>query len=187
MIYLVRHGLDDEKYIGGWSNVSLVPEGVDQINKTAKSLLSMNIKLEKIYTSDLPRAVQSAEILQNYFGINYEATSTLRELNKGDFNGILKIHMPEEWQNINCAYQKYPNGESLVTFEKRIRGELIPKLEEFNNCLLVTHRGVINMLYSIYNDSIRFFDKEKCDVNHASVHELDLKKESIIKLSRTIK
>ena len=27
MIYLLRHGLDDESYIGGYSDVSLIPEG----------------------------------------------------------------------------------------------------------------------------------------------------------------
>ena len=28
MIYLMRHGQDDENYIGGWSDVSLLSEGI---------------------------------------------------------------------------------------------------------------------------------------------------------------
>ena len=32
MIYLMRHGQDDENYIGGWSDVSLIPEGIVQVN-----------------------------------------------------------------------------------------------------------------------------------------------------------
>ena len=33
MIYLLRHGLDDEEYIGGWSDVGLTFEGkVKKIN-----------------------------------------------------------------------------------------------------------------------------------------------------------
>ena len=31
MIYLIRHGLDDEKYIGGWSDVDLTIVGRKQV------------------------------------------------------------------------------------------------------------------------------------------------------------
>lgn len=29
MLYLMRHGLDDENYVGGWSDVGLVSKGID--------------------------------------------------------------------------------------------------------------------------------------------------------------
>ena len=35
MIYLVRHGLDDENYIGGHSSVDLIDEGIIQVNNSA--------------------------------------------------------------------------------------------------------------------------------------------------------
>ena len=31
MIYLLRHGLDDESKIGGWSDVSLTEDGIKQV------------------------------------------------------------------------------------------------------------------------------------------------------------
>ena len=34
MIYLIRHGLDDEAYIGGWSDVDLISEGIEQVEET---------------------------------------------------------------------------------------------------------------------------------------------------------
>ena len=39
MIYFLRHGLDDERYIGGWSEVDLTDEGVEQVRKLAQKIL----------------------------------------------------------------------------------------------------------------------------------------------------
>ena len=36
MIYLMRHGQDDESYIGGWSDVSLIQKGVHEVNLTGE-------------------------------------------------------------------------------------------------------------------------------------------------------
>ena len=40
MIYLVRHGLDDENYIGGWSDVDLIDEGIKQIESTREYIVN---------------------------------------------------------------------------------------------------------------------------------------------------
>ena len=40
MIYLVRHGLDDENYIGGWSDVDLIDEGIKQIESTREFIIN---------------------------------------------------------------------------------------------------------------------------------------------------
>ncbi len=48
-----------------------------------------------------------------------------------------------------------------------------------NNTLYVTHRGVINMIYYILKDINLDMDKEKFNVTHASLHELDLNKKLI--------
>ena len=31
MIYLLRHGQDDELYIGGWSDVGLIEKGITEV------------------------------------------------------------------------------------------------------------------------------------------------------------
>lgn len=43
MIYLLRHGLDDENYIGGWSDISLTEEGIKQVQYATKFLESKKI------------------------------------------------------------------------------------------------------------------------------------------------
>ena len=57
MIYLMRHGLDDENFIGGWSDVDLIEEGIRQVESVGEKLKSSNIDIEKIITSDVKRAV----------------------------------------------------------------------------------------------------------------------------------
>ena len=46
MIYFLRHGLDDERFIGGWSDVDLIPEGIEQVNNTLDEMLKQNIELK---------------------------------------------------------------------------------------------------------------------------------------------
>ena len=33
MIYLMRHGQDNEDYIGGWSDLSLIEKGIVEVNE----------------------------------------------------------------------------------------------------------------------------------------------------------
>ena len=51
-----------------------------------------------------------------------------------------------------------------------------------DNTLLITHRGVINMLYFILNDISLNMDKKQFGVLPASVHELNKNNKSIKKV-----
>lgn len=178
MIYLVRHGLDDENYIGGYSDITLIEEGIKQAN-AAGLWLKENVKdINMIYTSDVKRAIQTSKIINTYLGINIQLKKELRELDKGTLNGMdkeqAKIIYPEYMQNIDIN-TKYPNGESMVELYERIK-KLFTELKDFDNSLLVTHRGVINMLYVFLNNDELTMNKEKYNVTHGSIHELDLDK-----------
>ena len=48
-----------------------------------------------------------------------------------------------------------------------------------DNSLIVTHRGVINMIYYILTNTPLDMDKKRFDVDHLSIHELDLNKKVI--------
>ena len=54
MIYLLRHGLDDENYVGGWSDLDLIPEGVNQVNETLSKMKESEIRIAKIISVQLP-------------------------------------------------------------------------------------------------------------------------------------
>ena len=43
MIYFLRHGLDDERYVGGYSNVGLTKEGIIGVRESSIKLKGYNI------------------------------------------------------------------------------------------------------------------------------------------------
>jgi len=186
MIYLLRHGLDDEKYIGGWSNVSLIKEGKEQIVKSSK-FIKDNLKINQIITSDIKRCVDSSYIVKNILGgVPLIKCDLIRELNKGNYNGRLRENLSFlEKEMIDNAdiYFKYPGGESMIEFYERIK-ELVEKgyFDLIDNTLIVTHRGVINMLYYIFNNLNVDMEKGKFGVSHGTIHEVNLSLRKIKKI-----
>ncbi len=188
MIYLLRHGLDDENFIGGWSEVDLVPEGIEQVNNTLDKMIKEGIQIDKIIVSDVLRAKTTAElVLSKYPNLDrYEVNTMFREQNKGILNGMpIDVADKEypEYRGKNVQIDTiYPEGESLLDLYKRIKENLNEILALDDNTLIVTHRGVINMLYFILNNVELNMDKKQFGVTHASLHELDKKVLSIRKV-----
>jgi broad specificity phosphatase PhoE len=175
MIYLLRHGLDDERYVGGWSDVDLTEKGKKQVQRVSEFIVSNNLDIEQIYSSDIKRAVSSSEIIGKELNIKPIYFKELRELDKGDLTGLLvndaKKRYPKYFDNIDI-YTKYPNGECMLDLYNRVKHILI-KLLEKNKTLIVTHRGVINMVYFLLNDIPLDMNKKQFDVTYASLHEID--------------
>lgn len=186
MIYLMRHGLDDENYIGGWSDVDLTLEGINQVENTITKMLANDIKINKIISSDIKRAITTAELVKEKYHINQiEINSIFREQNKGELNGLEKSIAEEKYPEYLADIKTntiYPNGESLENLYNKIKNNLeyIASLED--DTLIITHRGVINMLYYILYSIPLDMDKKKFDVTHASLHEFNLKKLTIRKV-----
>lgn len=181
MIYLVRHGLDDEKYIGGWSNVDLTEEGIRQVKESTNFIVSNNLKVERIVSSDIKRAVTTTGIINEKLQLDITYDKGLRELDKGDYTGIKKSDLSiEELARIKNfgIDDRYPNGESMIEFYERMK-IFYEKIMEYDNALLVTHRGVINMFYYLLNDIKLSMDKKRFGAEHASIHELDIEKKMI--------
>ena len=179
MIYLLRHGLDDERYFGGWSDGDLIEKGKKQVNNTIK-FIEDNLKVNRIISSDIKRAVSTANIVNDSLNMPIFFTKDLRELDKGKYTGVLKNTLSQDEkdfiQNMGI-YDKYPDGEAMIDLYNRMK-KYLNKLKEDND-LLVTHRGVINMMYYILNDIPIDMNKERFNVAHASIHEMDINKKLI--------
>lgn len=181
MIYFIRHGLDDENYIGGWSNVPLTNIGRKQIENSA-NWIKENLNVKKIISSDILRARESVIIIGNILNMDVTYLDSLREQNKGIYNGLER----KKLKQVDKAFIKnvqvdtiYPDGESLKNLYGRIC-KLIDELDAFeNDTLIVTHRGVINMIYYNLLDIPLDMNKERFLVTHGSVHEYDKNKKMI--------
>lgn len=155
-VYLVRHGTDDNTVRGGWSNHPLTAEGVKQSEKLAHRLKEYNCNAEIIYSSDLLRAKQTAEILAQHLNLKVEYESDFREVNNGDLAGMDNAVANELYPNLYWRKlewkQHYPNGESPKEFYERVKSaweKLINR--KYKSIILVTHGGVINVIMHLVN------------------------------------
>ena len=135
------HGttLDNERDVSsGWFDVELSKVGIKQSEELPK--LIGNKKFDAVFSSDLKRAVKSAEIS---FGKNYNLIqdSRLRECNYGDYN--TKLSKVVEPMQEKCVHKKFPNGESYEDVKKRILSFLYFLLENYSgkHIAIIAHKA----------------------------------------------
>lgn len=176
MIYLMRHGQDDENYIGGWSDGLLTNEGVDGVIKTALWIKD-NLEIKQIICSDIKRARQTAMIVNKYLNVPIIYSDLLREQNKGKLNGLLKEDVKRTSYKIYLKKVNidtvFPDGESLESLYERVKSNINYFMQLNDDTLIITHRGVINMFYYILRNVPLDMDKKKFKVEVASVHALN--------------
>ncbi len=159
--YLVRHGKDDDSVRGGWSNSSLTAEGVKQVEQLASILQrAEKMNIGTIYSSDLPRARQTAEILSSVISVPVVDMPEFRETNNGVLAGMQNQIADKQypglyWSALNWE-QPYPGGESPRQFYDRIVDSwhnFKKTIQNINhNVILVTHGGVINVIQCIEHE-----------------------------------
>jgi len=86
-LYVIRHGQSEANIrgeYGGWEQVSLTEKGIEDA-KNAGRLLH-GITFDKVYASDLRRAIQTCE--NALPGVAYQQEPLLRELYTGSLEGM---------------------------------------------------------------------------------------------------
>lgn len=155
-IYLVRHGQDDSTVRGGWSSSPLTDEGAEQARMLADMITRRKDELDirRILSSDLPRALQTAQPTADMLGLNTELQPQFREVNNGELagmkNDLALVRYPGLFWNTLGWNEEYPGGESPKKFFERIKGAWRHLTEEIKtqagNTMLVTHSGVIHII-----------------------------------------
>lgn len=155
-LILVRHGQTQMNVDGiffGKLDPSLNETGREQCKKT-RELLKDRYKYDFIYSSDLKRASETAEIV-NYLDLPIKLDRRLEEIDFGIFEGLsykeILAKYPveakksqEEWKTFD-----YITGESLEALQRRAV-EFVENLDKTKDNLVVTHWGVINCILSWY-------------------------------------
>jgi 2,3-bisphosphoglycerate-dependent phosphoglycerate mutase len=122
-LHLVRHGQstwNDEGRLQGQVDLpELTERGRAQAAFAATSLADSTV--ERLLTSDLTRAVQTAEIIGWTIGLVPIPTTLLRELHYGTLQGMKTEQAAEEWTRLaQSAVDEY--GDPLAVSERRIAG-----------------------------------------------------------------
>lgn len=172
IIYFVRHGQtvwNKKKILQGHLNSPLTIKGEKSARRNAKKLIGKNISA--IYSSDLGRCMQTAEIINESLKIEIFPAKQLRERNFGDYNGRSSAFIKK-----NLTGNQIPaNGESIVDFRKRVVN-FIKNLsgEKMEKILLVLHEGSARAIISEYSG----FDisSAKCLTSDEKVYNFEINK-----------
>jgi len=153
MLYILRHGdslRQKTRKTSCWPEkfyCPLTPKGKNQIKKVAENLKSKNIDL--IFSSDLLRTKQTAEIVANVTRAKIIYDKRLREFNVGKFNNkssLLAWNYLRQYKNPYLV--KLPEGESLSNLQKRIISFLrsIKYKAKNKNILVISHELPLTIL-----------------------------------------
>ena len=152
-LILMRHGTTDyhaaRRYCG-FSNPPLNHEGTWQSRQLAARL--KDLRIDKIYASDLMRARQTAKIV--FENESIEQATDLREMNFGVFEGLRHEKIMERYPVLyrdwvdNPAKVKPPNGEGLRDLSTRVKERIAAILSqhEGKTVAVVTHGGPIRIV-----------------------------------------
>lgn len=165
-VYIIRHGDDDDRYRGGWTDLPLIDKGIEKCERLSNYMIN-HIIIDKIITSDLKRAKMTAEIINNKFNVPIEIDSRLRENNNGIFAGMLNEDAEKNYEHAHFGDldydERFPEGESPREFYERIKKDFFNIIKENNNIqnlAIVTHGGVISIVRHIVN-GIEWSNKKK--------------------------
>ena len=148
-LLLVRHGLTQhnaERIFMGHDPVPLCPEGREQVVRLAERLRGTGIT--RLLSSDVLRALQSAEILSEALDVPVETDRALREVDVGGAKGLGYAESAERWPGILApeGEVRFPGGESFSGVADRaaayLRRSVLRNGGE-GRVLVVSHGGVV--------------------------------------------
>ncbi len=179
-ITLIRHGETE------W-NVAMRLQGIQDSNLTSKGLRQAELLARELYSrkfnvmisSDLGRAIKTAEIISSKTNLTVIRDQALRERNFGIMEGLTREEISEKYPDVLSGFMKrkvsykIENGESLAEFYDRVTKGLnrIISVHEGKRILIITHGGVLDCMirmvfhyplsdtrnFTIYNASINVF------------------------------
>ncbi|MBQ3291292.1 MAG: histidine phosphatase family protein [Mogibacterium sp.] len=145
MLYIIRHGQtanNKKKLLQGRSDMSLNDKGFEQAESARELFDSLGIEFDKVYTSPLKRAVETASVVSG--GADIEIDDRLIEMDYGPYEGMdLTDPAPEVMAFfMDFAGTPAPDGmEQLDSVVGRL-GEFLEEIRSeamVRNILISTH------------------------------------------------
>ena len=156
-VLAIRHGETDwnrESRWQGWVDRPLLPEALAQARARGRWLAAEGVRPAVLWSSDLQRALDTAEILGEVLGLPVTADVGLRERCGGDLEGLdragIEERFPgflEEWRRGEVLAP--PGGES----DDEVYDRVLRSIDRIHNetpeeatIVAVTHGGVLRIL-----------------------------------------
>ena len=145
MIYIVRHGqteLNQRSVLQGRSNHPLNEVGREQAQSVGDAFQEAGIVFDKVYTSPLDRAIETAKLVAGDAPIDVE--EALVEMDYGPYEGIDLFDLPPEVEEFFKDFTNHPAPDGMEqlssvvaragAFLERLKAEAVHR-----DILLSTH------------------------------------------------
>ena len=157
-VLLIRHGETDWNAAGRWQGHAPVPlnaAGLRQSAALGRYLAAQRAwRIAAIYSSDLPRAMQTAQAIADALTLAVRPDPRLREKDLGHWQGLTReevrawdgeryAHYREHWPDVPV-----PGGETIHAMVARARAALdeIAAQHGGQTVIVVSHGGTISAL-----------------------------------------
>jgi alpha-ribazole phosphatase len=162
-LLLVRHGETDWNLARRYQGQNMAPlnqKGIQQAEQLGKRLSSEAI--EAVYSSDSPRALQTANYIANLYGpaLSVQSDSRWQEICFGEWDGLNYEEVEAKWHNEVTAWYadpvniSPPGGETMLQMSKRVQSALdeLKSKHKDEPVLIISHGGVIQVLLCMLLD-----------------------------------
>lgn len=153
-IFFIRHGQttgDVEDRYGGDYDDHLTKLGEEQAQKLAENL--QHVGIDKIFTSPLMRARETAELVNRKLNQGVEIVNELRERNhNGILSGMIRSEArekyPQEVEKVKDYKTTAQGGEDYENFKGRVV-KILGKLVDMphQSIAIITHGGPIKAIF----------------------------------------
>jgi len=180
----VRHGHTEsnaQQVLHGVTDVPLNPLGLRQAALIGDRLKA-EVRLETILASPLARALTTARIIGERFGIEPTIVPGLMEMNFGSLEGISIARFADEHPELASRMLDlddfdvgWPEGESRRAFHDRVLATFQGILRDYaaHTIAVVTHGGVIGSLLAqiggVSPNNVLAYDIMNCSLTHLDV------------------
>lgn len=144
VIYIVRHGETEEnlrRILQGHMPGTLTEKGKEQVQRAAEQLSKEGVKFTRIVSSDLKRAMDSAQIIADKLNLPIIPMENLRERDWGKFTGMPIAEAMDKYR-VDGKWQ-FPEGttETEEGIYERANKALVELQKQFadETIIVVTH------------------------------------------------
>ena len=179
---LVRHGTttwNETGRIQGWAPVRLAEQGRTEAKAVADHLVA-NHDIDAVVTSDLDRAVETAEPIANAAGVPVETDRRLRERDFGVYQGMPSATFFDRFPELDllengadAAAYTPESGESWLTVRDRVRAAFDDLINRSGTVVAVTHVNPIRLIVGDNRDLDVVRSLTELSAANCSVTEFD--------------
>lgn len=194
-LYIIRHGETDwnkDKRLQGRSDTILNEYGIELAEITANAL--KDVRFDRIYSSPLKRAYQTAEIIRAERDLPIITDERLIEISFGEYEGIPMAKRPADFQKFFDEPENYVPAKGGETYESLVSragdfiyNEIVPLTDRYERVLIVAHGALnkalmLNLNHQKIKDIWSGIFQRNCCVNIYDINgmEFTLKENGII-------